>query len=265
MKRLVKAVLVGWAAVLLVCGGIDSLFALGTGRQPESSTPQKPVQSVSAAEATPAGGASLSGKAALSGKAPAAEKIQMAADPVCVQQHKQDAFKQEVVSKNGTLQYVLVYIKEGAQENHPVPAQPVTLNQVGCVYEPHVFGIQVGQKLEVLNSDPTLHNINCQPKANKKFNIAQPVKGMKTTKTFDKPEIGVSFKCNVHPWMAAYGGVFSHPFYAVTDGQGAFSIKGLSAGTYTIEAWHEKLGTQTQKVTLTEGESKEVSFVFQSK
>ena len=91
-----------------------------------------------------------------------------------------------------------------------------------------------GQKLEIVNSDPTLHNVNCQPKANKKFNIAQPVKGMKTAKTFDQPEIGISFKCNVHPWMVAYAGVFNHPFYAVTDESGAFSIQGLPGGTYTI-------------------------------
>ncbi len=218
-----------------------------------------------AAGAAQTGGGTLSGRVALSGKAPGPEKILMSADPVCQQQHKDPVFKQDVVSKNGTLQHVLVYVKEGAPEGQPVPTQPVTINQVGCVYEPHVFGIQVGQKLEVVNSDATLHNINCQPKANKKFNIAQPTKGMKTAKTFDKPEVGIPLKCNIHPWMAAYAGVFSHPFYAVTDENGTFSIKGLPAGSYTIEAWHEKLGTQTQKVTVAEGETKELTFSFQAK
>jgi len=141
----------------------------------------------------------------------------------------------------------------------------VVISQTSCMYEPHVFGLQTGQKLEILNSDSTLHNINCQAKLNKKFNIAQPTKGMKSAKTFDQPEVGVPFKCNVHPWMTAYAGVFSHPFFAVSGADGSFSIKNLPAGTYTLEAWHEKLGVQTQKVTVADGESKEISFSFEAK
>lgn len=223
------------------------------------------VDILSVLAAASAGSATLSGKVTLTGSAPAAQKIKMAADPVCLQQHKDPVTSQEVVSSNGNLQYVLVYVKEGAQGSFTTPATAVTLTQEGCIYKPHVFGIQAGQKLEIVNSDPTLHNINCQPKANKKFNIAQPSKGMKSAKSFDKPEVPVSFKCNVHPWMAAYAGVFDHPYFAVSGEDGSFQIQGLPAGSYTVEAWHEKLGTQSQKVTVADGETKELSFNFASK
>ena len=263
----------GWfaLAILFVASffGIDGLSVLAAGKRP--SVGPSTTQSTSAvvttprAEAAPTGGAAISGKVTLSGTAPAREKIKMAADPACMQQHPDVVLKQDVVANNGSLQYVLVYVKEGLQGTFPAPAEAVTINQTGCMYEPHVFGIQVGQKLEITNGDPTLHNINCQATNNKKFNIAQPTKGMKSTKSFDQPEVGVPFKCNVHPWMAAYAGVFSHPFFAVTDANGAFSIKGLPAGTYTLEAWHEKLGTQSQKITVADGETKELNLSFSGK
>ena len=239
--------------------GLMILVGVAAGNKPQEAAAVKP------AEAAPAGGAVISGSVSLTGNAPAPQKIKMAADPACAQQHPDAVMAREIVANNGKLQYTLVYIKEGISGSFPAPAEPVTLNQIGCMYEPHVFGVQVGQKVEILNSDSTLHNINCQAKSNKKFNIAQPTKGMKSTKTFDQPEVGVPFKCNVHPWMAAYAGVFSHPFFAVSDANGSFSIKGLPAGTYTVEAWQEKLGVQSQKVTVADGESKEVSFTFAAK
>ncbi len=239
--------------------GLMVLVLVAAGNKPQEAAAVKP------AEAAPAGGASISGSVAVTGSVPAPEKIKMAADPACAQKHTAPVTAQTIAANNGKLQYVLVYVKDGLSGTFPAPAEAVTLNQNGCMYEPHVFGIQAGQKLEIVNDDSTLHNINCQPKANKKFNIAQPTQGMKSVKTFDQPEVPVSFKCNVHPWMAAYAGVFSHPFFAVTDANGAFSIQGLPAGTYTVEAWQEKLGVQSQKVTVADGESKEVSFSFAAK
>ena len=217
--------------------------------------------------AVPGGGsAGISGKITLEGSAPARQKIQMAADPVCLQQHPEAVLSEEVVSNNGALQNVFVYVKDGLKGGpYPAPTTPVVLNQEGCTYHPHVFGIQAGQPLEIRNSDSTLHNINAQPTMNKRFNVAQPVKGMKTTKTFDQPEVMVPFKCNVHPWMAAYGGIVNHPFFAVSDANGVVTLSGLPAGTYTVEAWHEKLGTQTQSVTVKDGETKSVNFTFKAK
>ncbi len=279
MRPLFKAAATACVTSLLVVWGLDGLSALAAGKKPEGTTAGRVAQAPAPeeaphrgtfldknlAEAAPAGSGSISGKVSFSGSAPARQKLKMSADPVCLQQHSGEALSQEVVVNNGALQHVLVYVKEGVQGSFPAPTAPVVLDQAGCLYEPHVFGIQAGQPLEIRNSDPTLHNINCQAKLNKKFNLAQPQKGMKTTKTFDKEEVGVPFKCNVHPWMSAHAGVFSHPFFAVSKEDGTFSIRGLPAGSYTVEAWHEKLGTQVQKITLEEGESKQVSFGFAPK
>jgi len=215
------------------------------------------------AQAAP-GTATVRGSVSLEGAAPAMSKIQMAADPVCLQQHKETVMSEAVVVNGGKLQNVIVYVKDGLKGSYPCPTAPVVIDQEGCTYHPHVFGIQAGQPLEILNNDPTLHNINAQPKLNKRFNVAQPTKGMKTVKTFDQVEIGIPFKCNVHPWMNAYGAVFNHPFFGVTDSNGSFSLSGLPGGTYTVEAWHEKYGTQTQSVTVADGETKQVSFTFKA-
>ena len=239
--------------------GLMVLVGVAAGNKPQEAV------AIKVAEAAPAGGAALSGSISITGNVPAPTKIKMAADPACAQAHPDAVMSREIVANAGKLQNVLVYVKEGLTGSFPAPAEAVVINQTGCMYEPHVFGLQTGQKLEILNNDSTLHNINCQAKANKKFNIAQPTKGMKSTKTFDQPEVGVPFKCNVHPWMAAYAGVFNHPFFAVSGADGSFSIKGLPAGTYTVEAWQEKLGVQTQTVTIADGESKQISFSFEAK
>ena len=206
-----------------------------------------------------AGGAVVSGKVTLSSAAPAMAKIKMNADSVCLQQHKDAVMTQDVVANGSNLQYALVYV-DGVTGSYPAPANAVTLTQIGCMYEPHLFAAQVGQKVTIINNDGTLHNVNCQATTNKKFNLAQPVKGMKTDKVFDQPEIGIPLKCNVHPWMHAVGAIFAHPFFAVTGADGSFSIKGLPAGKYTLKVWHEKLGTKSQEITVTEGETKSVNF-----
>jgi plastocyanin len=146
----------------------------------------------------------------------------------------------------------------------PVPATAVTLDQKGCSYNPRVFGIQVGQSLDIVNSDETLHNIHALPMANREFNRGQALQGMKYTTVFTTPEVMLPFKCDVHKWMNAWVGVVTHPFYAVSGAGGRFEIKGLPPGTYTIEAWHEKLGTQTQTITVSAKETKDVAFTFKA-
>ena len=252
--------------VAIGCGGGKPQDASAT-TETAAETPMQLAQAPAGDQPAAGGGsASVTGSVRFEGTAPAPQKIQMAADPVCQQQHTEPVYAEAVaVNQNGTLQNVFVYVKEGVSGPFPSPTTPVTLNQSGCWYTPHVFGIQVNQPLEIVNSDPTLHNVNAKPTKNQPFNVAQPVKGMKTTKKFTKPEMGVSFKCNVHPWMQAYGHVLEHPFFGVTGPDGTFAISGLPAGTYVVEAWHEQYGTQIQTVSVADGESKSADFTFTAK
>ena len=168
-----------------------------------------------------------------------------------------------IVGDDGSLQNVFVYVKEGlGDRTFDAPSEPVVLNQDGCRYTPHVFGIQVGQPLQVLNSDPTLHNIHATPTTNQEFNTGQPIEGMTFDHAFTDVEVMVPFKCDVHSWMNANVGVLDHPYYAVSGEGGAFDISRLPPGDYVIEAWHEMLGAQTQNVTVGESETVEISFTF---
>ena len=209
-------------------------------------------------------GGSVTGSAAFSGTAPAKTEISMAADPTCAAAHTEPTFTEEaVVNSNNTLKNVFVYVKTGLEgQTFPATATPATLDQNGCHYNPHVTGVMVGQPLEIINSDTTLHNVHSMAKESKEFNLGMPIKGMKIKKTFEKPEIMVKMKCDVHPWMSAYVGVLSHPFFAVTGEDGSFAIKDLPAGTYTLEAWHETFGVQTAEVTVAEGQAATASFSF---
>ncbi len=243
------------------CGGKDEDADADEDTTPAAkSAAAAPASAGSVAPAT--GGATISGKVTFAGANPAKETIKMEADAFCKAAHSGPVYTEDaVVNPNGTLGWVLVYVKD-VQGKFPAPATAVTLDQRGCQYHPHVFGIQAGQELKIINSDGTLHNIHALPKVNAEFNIGQPFPKMETIKKFDKPEVPVRFKCDVHKWMGAYAGVFSHPFFATTSDQGTFEIKNLPAGTYTVEAWHEKYGTQTSSVTVGATETKTVDFGF---
>ncbi len=208
----------------------------------------------------------IKGMAKFDGAAPKAKKIKVDADPKCAEMHADHPLmsQEAVVGDGGALAYVFVYVKSGVEKVYDPPADAVVIDQKGCHYEPHVFGMIAKQKLIIRNSDPTLHNIHALPTTNKEFNIGQPNQGMETAKTFTQPEVMVKFKCDVHPWMSAYVGVVTNPFFAVSDEKGNFSIKGLPAGDYEIEAWHEKFGKQTAKVKVGAGESKEANFTFKA-
>ena len=139
------------------------------------------------------------------------------------------------------------------------------IDQMSCRYHPHVFGVRVGQPIEILNSDPTpcTTSTPCR-RPTAEFNNGQPIKGMKMNHTFTAKEVMVPFKCDVHGWMNAYVGVLDHPYFMTTGKDGSFELKGLPPGTYTIEAWHEKLGPMTQSVTIGAKETKEVNFAFKA-
>lgn len=241
-----------------------SFILTSCGKKEETSKTDTGTTKTAAVDPATAG--NISGKIMFDGKAPNATAIKMNADPVCAQQHNTPIKSENVVvNANGTLKNVFIYVKKGLESvEFDTPADAVVIDQQGCTYHPHVFGMMINQPLKVKNSDPTLHNIHAMPTINQQFNIGQPVKGMETEKTFDKEEIMVHFKCDVHPWMSAYVGVLPHPKYSVSDDNGAFSIKELPPGTYTIEAWHEQYGPQTQEVTIGAKESKEITFTFKA-
>jgi len=247
---------------LLACGGTKDEDALLEGEEEMAETATT-AGTAAAPAAAPAGSATVTGKVAFEGTAPAMAKLKMEADAFCKAAHAAPVYAQEVVvNGNGTLQHVIVYVKEGVAGSFPAPSEPVVLDQKGCRYAPHVFGIQAGQPLKIVNSDATLHNIHALPKKNEEFNIGQPLQGMETLRKFGTPEVPVRFKCDVHKWMGAYAAVLNHPFFATTGDQGTFEIKNLPAGTYVIEAWHEKYPPQTQSVTVSGSESKTVDFAF---
>ena len=205
----------------------------------------------------------ISGKVDFTGTAPAQEKINMAADPSCAAMGGDVMTEDVVVNADGTLSNVFIYIKEGLEgQQFSTPKEAVPMDQRGCHYIPHVFGVQVNQPIEIINSDSTLHNVHSLPTKSKQFNLGMPIKGMKLKKKFGKPEVMVKIKCDVHPWMHAYVGVLEHPFFSVTQDAGTFEITDLPAGTYMVEAWHEKFGTQTQEVTVDEAGVQSINFSF---
>ena len=208
----------------------------------------------------------VTGKISFEGTAPKTLPLRMDADKVCRAAHKSPVMSEEVVvNSNNTLKNVLVYVKSGlGNRKFDAPSKKIEFDQEGCMYKPHVVGIQTGQELLVVNSDPTLHNVHSLSKENPQFNVAQPKKGMTLTKKFDKPEV-FKVKCEVHTWMNAYIGVFSNPYFAVTGDDGTFILSKLPAGDYTIEAWHEKYGTQTAKVKVDASGKATADFKFTAK
>lgn len=204
------------------------------------------------------------------GERPKRTVIDMAADPNCVKGHteadgsvKKVGTENAIVSKEGQVMNAIVYVKDGlGDKEFPAPTEKKVLSQHGCMYEPHVMTVQVGQPVTILNADETLHNIHSFAKKQRAFNFAQPQKGMEKDVDFQREEF-VLVKCDVHPWMSAHIGVFTHPFHAVTDKSGETSIADLPPGEYTIGVWHEEFGEKEQKVTIKDGEEATVEFSYE--
>ena len=230
---------------------------------PES---KAPAQSSSAlTRVDPATAATIRGVIHFTGRAPAPVQIDMGMDPGCTISDHDSNFSQQYVVNHGGLANVYIYVKQGLEDkNFAVPTTPVILDQKGCRYEPHVLALMSGQTLRILNSDPTMHNVHAQPNApsNPQWNLSQMPKGAPIEKTFHDPEVMMPFKCNQHPWMKAYVNVAANPFYAVSDADGKFEIKGLPPGEYTIAAVHEAAGEKTETLTLSSKEDKTLGFSF---
>ncbi|MGE5723720.1 MAG: hypothetical protein ACM34G_01000, partial [Acidobacteriota bacterium] len=176
---------------------------------------------------------SVQGTIKFAGTAPKPVKIDMSQDPAC----KGSNASEEIVVDSGNLANVFVYVKDGLDNySFEPPKEAVKINQEGCRYHPHVLGVMAGQTVEVLNDDPTTHNIHPTPKDNREWNESQPPKAAPIDKSFARQEIMLPVKCNQHPWMKMYISVVKTPFFAVTDKDGKFEIKGLPPGTYTLAA-----------------------------
>lgn len=204
----------------------------------------------------------VTGTITFDGEVPAMKELQMTADPECEKKHSTPPVSDALVlGDNRTMANVFVRVKSGLPEKqYPTPTEPVIIKQHGCIYTPHVVGAMIGQPVKFLNEDGILHNVHALPEKNKPFNLGMPATMKEAQKEFLKEEWMFPIKCDVHPWMKAYAAVMPHPFFDVTEKDGKFTIKGLDAGTYEIEIWHEKLGTKIEKVTVGQGDTKTVDF-----
>ncbi|HEX3471424.1 MAG TPA: carboxypeptidase regulatory-like domain-containing protein [Silvibacterium sp.] len=205
----------------------------------------------------------ISGTIHLDGKVPQRIQIDMAQDPACA---LADAnYTEQYVGKNGGLQNVFIYVKDGLGNRLYAPSsEPMVMDQKGCRFTPHVVGVMAGQPVKFTNSDPTMHNVHITPQisTNQSVDISQPPNGAGEMRTLPTPELMIPVRCNNHPWMEAFINVAANPFFAVSGEDGHFAIKGLPPGTYTIVAVHEKLGQKTATVTVTSNQTAVQDFTY---
>jgi hypothetical protein len=215
----------------------------------------------------PATAGTVTGTIRFRGKRPVPKLIDMSEEPACVEAHHGKAYDESlVVGKSGGLANAFVYIKSGLQgKTFAIPPTPVVIDQSGCWFRPRVMGIQTGQILQVVNSDPVTHNIHPMAEINREWNHSQGAGDPPIARKFIKPEIMIPVKCNIHSWMHAFIGVLDHPYFAVSKDDGSFEIKNLPPGTYTVAVWQEKLGTQEQQLTVPPQGTAEANFTFKEK
>ena len=249
---------------LLAGGMVLTAVACGGGNEKGGADTAQAAAPAAGAATAAAGGGSVTGHVKFDGAPPANPAVDMAEEAACKGKYTGPPVDPVVMVENGMLGNVVVYVKSGlpAGQTYPVPNEPVVLDQRGCLYHPRALAIMAGQQLAIKNSDPVLHNIKAQPKKNRPFNISQPTEGMTTNRTLPTPEDDVPVECNVHGWMHANIVVLPHPFFAVSGADGSFTIKGLPAGTYEIEARHAKLGTKTMSVTVPADGAGTADFTF---
>ena len=253
-----------WLALGALCSFVLLLALAGCSKKEEAPSEETPT-AAPAAKATPidpATVATVTGTIKLDGAAPKARKIDMSQDPACTGGM---GMTETVIADGGNLSNVFVYVKDGlGDRTFTAPTAKVTIDQHGCHYVPHVLGVMTGQTVEILNSDPTTHNIHPSPKNNKEWNESQAPKAAPLEKTFAREEVLLPVKCNQHPWMKMYIGVVKSPFFSVSGKDGKFTITGLPPGKYTIAAVHETLGEQTMQVEVGPKESKTADFSFKA-
>lgn len=250
---------------------ISSLVVLGSsviptyGNEPD---PKLPVLNIGGNLAEEVGDGVIKGIVKFDGRQAKRKALAMSADPVCAAAHGDVKALREtfVFGDNNTLQNVFVYISKGLEgQTFPASTKEAIIDQRGCIYIPHVLGIVVGQPVKILNSDDTVHNVHTQPKINASFNKAQ-IPGAMLKTMFEDVEMEVNVKCDVHPWMKGYVHVMDHPFFAITQQDGTFEIRGVPPGNYELATWHEfskfKPDQKAYKVTVEEGVPAEITVTY---
>ena len=211
----------------------------------------------------PAATGTIAGTVTFAGPPPAMKPVALGGDPQCARQHQGQVLAGDALVHDGRVENAFVYVKDGLGARvFAVPETPVVVDQVGCLYQPHVAGAQTCQPIEFVNGDPTLHNVHGTPGRSAPWNFGMALQGSKRRIRVDSPEVMIPVTCDVHPWMRAWLGVLPHPFFAVTGADGRFALRGVPAGDYVLAAWHERFGTREARVTLGAGETKEVAFAF---
>jgi len=257
-----KPLLLGTAALL-------ALGLLGCGRREEiSEAPEEalPPANPTAKPVDPSTAGVISGFVRLEGTPPRMRTINMAAVPNCAKMHATPPMTQDVLAGgDGALQNVVVYLQgDFSSYSFSAVTTPVTIDQKGCMYVPRVVGLTAGTPLRIHNSDSATHNTYPLTQNNRQWNETQAVGGAPVERLFARPEVAITLKCNLHPWMTAHVAVFSHPYFQVTGQDGSFKLKNVPPGPYTVAAWHERYGSSEQTVTLgPKGEAK-VSITYQA-
>ncbi len=208
----------------------------------------------------------ITGKVSFNGIRPKRIRISMEQDPVCARENQAPVYLEDYeVEPDGSLPNAFVYVKSGLEgRSYPVPKQPVILDQVRCIFRPHVFGVMVGQPIEITSEDPTTHNIHFVPQINRPSNHSLLPGSAPLRARFTKPECMIPVTCNHHRWMYAYVGVTTNPFYAVTGSNGRFTMKGVPPGDYTLAVWTATFGTEDRRITVRANHSISIDFLFSS-
>ncbi|MBI3767073.1 MAG: hypothetical protein HY271_01105 [Deltaproteobacteria bacterium] len=239
-RRTARALLV--LATVIVAGGCERAL----GPTPRASRTPTPLDAATTG--------TITGHVRFAGDLPAPRRVEVASDPTCAAAHPEGLTLEEVRTDAGMLAEAFVYVAHGLEDRvFAVPETPVVVDQRGCLYVPRVVGVQVGQRIEFVNSDDTLHNVHGTPDKSSAWNFGLGFQGARRAIAIDRPEVPVAVQCDVHPWMHAALGVVEHPYFAVTGRDGAFTLAHVPAGHYIVAAWHPRLGGREQAVDVLAG------------